>query len=170
MESIWQSFRDKVLHLNVVVIATGRKRQSQPPSNVDKRCCTTSESQQNSNFINASQIQGEMDAPSQMQSEAVEMDQSNAVEDAQPSNMYTETTPSSAVEIDQSSAVEDAQPSTTETMQSSTIETSAIHHDQSTSKSSCTVSVSKLLCLNLYSYAYICIVLIITNFFLHRFP
>lgn len=44
MESIWQSFRDKVLHLNVVVIATGRKRQSQPPSNVDKRCCTTSES------------------------------------------------------------------------------------------------------------------------------
>ena len=193
MESIWQSFRDKVLHLNVVVIATGRKRQSQPPSNVDKRCCTTSESQQNSNFINASQIQGEIDAPPQMQSEAVEMDQSNAVEDAQPSTMYTETTLSSAVEvdqssavedaqssttettlssaveIDQSSAVEDAQPSTTETMQSSTIETSAIDHDQSTSKSSPAVSVSKLLCLNLYSYAYICIVLIITNFFLHRF-
>ena len=189
MESIWQSFRDKVLHLNVVVIATGRKRQSQPPSNVDKRCCTTSESQQNSNFINASQIQGEIDAPSQMQPEAGEMDQSNAVEDVQPSTMYTETTlssgveieqssavedaqpsttettlSSSAVEIDQSSAVEDAQPSTTETMQSSTIETSAIHHDQSTSKSSRTVSVSKLLCLNLYSYAYICIVLIITNF------
>ena len=44
MESIWQSFRNKSLQLNVVVTTTSRKRQSKPPPNADKRCCTTSES------------------------------------------------------------------------------------------------------------------------------
>ena len=51
MKSIWQSFHDKILQLNVVVITTCRKRQLQPPPNVDKQCCTTSESQQNSNLL-----------------------------------------------------------------------------------------------------------------------
>ena len=114
MESIWQSFCNKILQLNVVVTTTIRKRQSQPPPNADKRCCTTSESQQNSQSIAANQIQEDI---AQFQS--------------------------GAVEVDQPSAVEVTLSSTTETVQSGAVETNIIHHDQTTSTSSPPVSVSK---------------------------
>ena len=62
MESIWQSFRDKILQLDMIVTTSNRKkRQSQPPPNADKRCCTTSELRQSLQFMTANQIQGDID-------------------------------------------------------------------------------------------------------------
>ena len=116
LESIWRSFRDKILQLNVIVTAsTRKKRQSQPPPNADKRSCTASEPRQNIQSISANQIQGDVD---QIQPGAVEND-------------------------DQSSAVEIVQPSTTETVEFSAMETNIIHHDQTTLINSPPVSVSK---------------------------
>ena len=126
MESIWQSFRDKILQLDVIVTTSNRKkRQSQPPPNADKRCCTTSELRQSLQFMTANQIQGDIDH-------------------IQPGDVEND---------DRSSNVEIMQPSTTESVQLSAIETNIIHHDQTTSLNSPPVSVRKACCIKLCSYS-----------------